>query len=284
MATAQSAVGVGIPSLSDGSDITAAQAAHKMKPIEALNRLTEISFGFTRSQMFFVACRLSVFDHLATGPATAAELGEQLRIHPEGCRRLLAGLRSLGLVESEGDLFRNSELGSFLTTSSPVQLEPLSMMGDPFYHMWEFLPDALREYGPRWQQALGTTQTEVFGALYEDPARMRRFAACQNAFSVPQGQLLAEVFDFSPHHCLLDVGGNSGGISIQVGLKYPHLRGIIMDLPAVCNMAEEYIQANGVADRFKAVPGDLFEGTLSHWSGPHHARLDPARLERGKRS
>ncbi|MGH2813371.1 MAG: hypothetical protein ACRDI1_11785 [Actinomycetota bacterium] len=39
-----------------------------------------------------------------------------------------------------------------------MNLATLSGYGEPFYHMFEYLPDALREYSPRWQQALGTTR------------------------------------------------------------------------------------------------------------------------------
>ena len=134
------------------------------------------------------------------------------------------------------------------------------MWGNPFYHMWEFLPDALREYGPRWQQALGAKPEEVFAALYEDPARLRRFIQLTNANSVPQGQLMAEKFDFTPYQCVLDVAGGAGGMSIAIAQRYAHLRGIVMDMPPVCTIAEEYIQGGGVANRFTTAVADLFAG------------------------
>ena len=59
---------------------------------------------------------------------------------------------------------------------------------------------------------------------------------------------------------MLDVAGGSGGLSIQVGLKYPHLHGIIMDLPPVCKVAEEHIQASGLTGRFTTAAADLFTG------------------------
>jgi len=188
-----------------------------LKPVEALNRLVEIVNGYAVSQTFFSACRLGLFEQLSKGPATADDLSERLSIHPNGCRRLLVALAHLGLVEREDGLYRNSEVGNFCTSKSPVPLEPISMMGETFYHMFEYLPDALREFSPRWQQALGTEASEVFAALYEDPARLRRFAQMMNAFSIPQGQEIAEHFDFTPYRCVMDVGGGPGGIAIQIG-------------------------------------------------------------------
>jgi acetylserotonin N-methyltransferase len=134
------------------------------------------------------------------------------------------------------------------------------MWSDPFYHMWEFLPDALREYSPRWQQAVGATAEEVFGALYEDPKRLKAFTDMTNANSAPQGLEMADHFDFTPFQCVLDVAGGSGGMVISIGTRYPHLRGIIMDLPPVCEIAAENLKANGLADRFTTTVADLFAG------------------------
>ena len=81
-----------------------------------------------------------------------------------------------------------------------------------------------------------------------------------NAFSVPEGQEIAERFDFTPYQCVLDVAGGPGGIVVQIGLRYPHLRGIIMDMAPVCEVAEEYIQASGLTGRFATAAADLFTG------------------------
>ncbi len=237
-------------------------APHKpaMKPVQALNRLLDIVTGYCASQAFLAACTLGLFEELSKGPTAAEDLGRRVKIHPVACRRLLVALAKLGLVERQGELYRNSELGQFCTSKSAVNLEAVAGFGDPFYHMFEYLPDALREYSPRWQQALGTTKEDVFGALYEDPARLRRFAQFMNALSIPEGQQIADRFDFNPHRCVMDVAGGSGGMAVQIGLKHPRLRGIITDMAPVCEIAREYIQATGLAGRFTAVPADLFEG------------------------
>jgi len=134
------------------------------------------------------------------------------------------------------------------------------MWGNPFYRMWEYLPDALREYSSRWQQALGTSAGETFGALYEDPVRLRRFCSIMSAYAIPIGQEIAARFDFNPFHCVLDVAGGAGELSQQIGLSYPHLRGILMDLPPVCKVAEEHIEANGLTGRFSTAAADLLAG------------------------
>lgn len=225
----------------------------------ALTRLMEISFAFVNSQALLSACELGVFEALAAGPMTADNLAKQTGLRPDACRRLLMTLASLDLVACESGTFSNAELGQFCSSQSNVNLSRISNV-NPFYHMTEYLTDALREYSPRWQQALGTTPANAFASLYADPVRLREFAELMNAISVPQGRLIAEHFDFAPHACLMDVAGGPGGQSIQIGVKHQHLRGIITDLEPVCVVAREQIVANGLGSRFTAVAADLIAG------------------------
>ena len=237
-------------------------ASKTLDNVDALNQILDISTAFWKSQTFFTACQLGVFDALDEAAATAEDLAQRLGVNPLACRRLLVPLRELGLVDQQADRFQNSELGSFCTSTSPVPLEAASLwgVGTPFYHMWEFLPDAVRELSPRWQQLLGAVPDKAFGALYADPQRLRRFTEWLDAFGTPQGQVLAEVVDFSTHRCILDVAGGPGSIAIQIGLRHPHLKGIVMDMAPVCAIAREHIQRNSLEERFTAVASDLFTG------------------------
>lgn len=232
----------------------------QITPVEAARRLWEMGLAYVYSQVLFAVIDLGLFDTLSCGAATPDKLARQLNIHPEGCRRLLVALRQLGLVDSDQHHYTNSALGAYLTTDSPYPLHGLSMVGGAFYRMCEYLPDALREYSPRWQQALGTTAEETFAALYEDPLRLRRFTQLMDSNSILQGQEIARRFDFTPCRCLMDVAGGPGGLSITIGRHYPHLRGVIMDVPPVCQIAEERIAAASLTDRFTAVPADLIQG------------------------
>ena len=224
-----------------------------------LAQLMGIAFAFVNSQALLSAHELGVFEALADGAMTVDDLAKQIRIKPVACRRLLMLLASLDLVEDDQGKFRNTDLGQACSSRSAVNLGAVAKI-NPFYHMCEYLSDALREYSPRWQQALGTTPQNAFGALYADPVRLREFAELMNAISVPQGQLIAECFDFSRHKCLMDVAGGPGGQAIQIGIKHSHLRGIITDLEPVCVVARENIAASGLEDRFSAVHADLIGG------------------------
>jgi hypothetical protein len=234
--------------------------AHAPEAVTALNYFTEIATRYCESQMFFAACGIGIFEQLAAGPATATDLGTRLGLHPDSCRRLLAGLHGIGLLDREGDWYRNSAMAAYLTSAAPVPLEPLTMWGSLFYPIWGHLDDAVRERAPRWQQTFGATQEQTFANLYKEPAALRRFCALMSAYSIPQGKLLAKSFDFAPYRCILDVAGGPGGLIIEVGKRHPHIRGIVMDLPPVCAIADEAIRDAGLGGRFTSHAADLFRG------------------------
>jgi hypothetical protein len=229
------------------------------KLVQAQMRLIDVSWGFVSTQAFASAYDLGVFDALTTEPADLEQIARTIGISPVASRRLLMLLVRLGLVERDGDRFKNSEAGELCSSRSAVQLGPNSRM-NPFYAMAGHLTEALREYSPRWQQTLGVSAADAFAGLYADPARLRDFASLMNAISVPQGYLIAERYDFAPHRCIMDVAGGPGGQSIAIGAVHAHLRGIITDLEPVCVVARENIAAAGLTDRFTAVAADLIHG------------------------
>ena len=145
----------------------------------ALSRLAEIAFAFVNSQALLSAFELGVFDALADGPTTAEDVAKRAGIHPVACRRLLMTLASLDLVACNQGTFTNTELGQFCSSRAEVEIGAVSKNA-PFYHMSEYLSDALRENSPRWQQALGISAADAFGSLYADPGRLREFAKLMN--------------------------------------------------------------------------------------------------------
>jgi SAM-dependent methyltransferase len=229
------------------------------KLIQGSLRLTDIAFSFILSKAFQTAHDLGLFEALSDGSVKAEDLATRLKIHPDGCRRLLMTLVHLGLVERDSDGFHNSQLGQLCTSGSPVNLGVISNI-DPFYRMGEHLSDGLREYAPQWERTVGVTGQGAFAALYADPVRLRQFGDLMYTLSFPQGQVVAESFDFGPHKCVMDVAGGPGGQVISIGRKHTHLRGIITDMEPVCVLARERIEANGLGNRFTAVAADLLEG------------------------
>jgi acetylserotonin N-methyltransferase len=64
--------------------------------------------------------------------------------------------------------------------------------------------------------------------------------------------------DFGGVSRVLDVGGGSGCFMIAAAQVHPHLRCTVMELPAMCEVANGYIQDGGVAGRVDTRAVDMF--------------------------
>jgi hypothetical protein len=99
-----------------------------LNPIDALNRLNDIATAFCQSQTFFAACNLGVFDELHQGSSTAGDLAAKLKIHPNGCRRMLVALADMGLVDRANGLLVEKVLNEDYSSSTFTLMKDLTML------------------------------------------------------------------------------------------------------------------------------------------------------------
>jgi acetylserotonin N-methyltransferase len=73
---------------------------------------------------------------------------------------------------------------------------------------------------------------------------------------------VAAAFDLGRFRRLADLGGATGHLAVASCRRYPHLRAVVFDLPAVLPLARELVAASGVGDRVEVVAGDFFADPL----------------------
>jgi acetylserotonin N-methyltransferase len=86
----------------------------------------------------------------------------------------------------------------------------------------------------------------------------RGVAARMHSHSLSAAVGAARNYDFSGSRRVLDVGGGSGCFVIAMAQKHAHLHCTIMELPAMCEVAKDYIRAGEVSDRVDTVAVDMF--------------------------
>lgn len=57
---------------------------------------------------------------------------------------------------------------------------------------------------------------------------------------------------------VVDVGGGSGALLVELLRAYPSLRGMLLELDSVLPEARKAFEASGLGDRVKVVAGDFF--------------------------
>ena len=108
--------------------------------------IMRIALGFMAAKHLFVASEIGVFEKLSDGPATLDELAAKSGIPRRTLRISADEMVSLGLLQREGDRYRNSETAAaFLAGNEGPDLRPMLRFWDKIsYPAWLDLESAVR--------------------------------------------------------------------------------------------------------------------------------------------
>ncbi|MGE3537192.1 MAG: methyltransferase [Candidatus Tectimicrobiota bacterium] len=235
--------------------------------------LHTLGLGFMASRTLHVALEMRLFTHLAPGPQTLPQVAQSLQLAERAAGRLLAACAALGLLRATPDGFANTPLSArYLVEGKATFIGSYLALFDTLgYERWAQLSQALRHNGPLDACA------HPYQYLAEQPDAAQTFSAAQHAGSRSLGRALARRIDFAPFTCLLDLGGGSGAYTVELLRHYPQLCAILVDFPAVCQLADTVMQEEGLTARVRTVGADYEHDPLPGgadvvlWSGNLHA-------------
>lgn len=112
----------------------------------------------------------------------------------------------------------------------------------------------------------------VFPFLEKHPQDAEIFNDAMVGFHGDEPPAVASAYDFSGIRTLVDVGGGTGNLIINILRRHPHLKGTIYDLAHVADAARKRLAQEGLAQRCSVESGSFFERvpagadayTLSH--------------------
>lgn len=229
-----------------------------MQPLGALNRLNDIAFSFYTAGTFAAASNLEIFNHLGGDGLLPGELADKISVHPDAAQRLLSAVENLGLVEKNNSKYKNTSVGAYLHKDAEVPMG-FSQKDNYFYRLWEYLPDAMREYSPRHEQAWGQPAQELYKAIYTNESQLRSFFKLLDSYNVPIGQEAVKHLDFTGYSNILDLAGGTGSFAAEVVKKNSNLSGCCLDLEPVRVLCEEMIESSQLQNRFKFITGNMFD-------------------------
>lgn len=223
--------------------------------------LFDITAGFVYSQILFACVELELFDKLAGGPMTAAELAPAMGMTASAADRLLRAAVAIDLLERRG----NDAAGA---TRYGLGRLGIAMPGNPGiaamvrHHrmLYHDLDDPLALFrGVLPETELGRYWSYASSA---DPAAdgEDRVAEYSTLMSASSGFVAEDTLDAYPlraHRCLMDVGGGEGRFLLHAGRRWPHLELMLFDLPAVVGRAQQNFIEAGMQQRVRIVGGDV---------------------------
>ncbi len=210
--------------------------------------LVRLSTAYWDSQVFLTANRIKLFDALAAGPLSAAELATKLSLHERQAKLFFNSCAGLGLLTVKDGRYANSAVSAvFLVSGSPGYMGNAVLYSDHLYSTWGQLEKGLRQDTP-----VLPPQSYLGG----ETERTRAFVYGLHDRALGLARSLITLVDLSGRKRMLDVGGGPGTYSIMFTQRYEGLRSTVLELEGVANVAREIVAANGAADRVQLLPGD----------------------------
>ena len=99
----------------------------------------------------------------------------------------------------------------------------------------------------------------LFDYLAANPDKGRLFDEAMTGVHGRETAAMLDAYDFSGIGALADIGGGNGEVIASVLKRYPAMRGVLFDRPAVIERARANLEAAGLAGRCEVVAGDFFE-------------------------
>jgi len=223
--------------------------------------LFDVCAGFVYSQILFACVRLKLFDLLAQGPLTAAQIAAQLQLPLDSTERLVDAAVSLRLLEHRaGSRVGLGALGAALVGNPGVgaMIEHHSLLYADLHDPVGLLrgEKGKTELAKYWAYSASDAPAALAG---------NQIAAYTALMSNSQPLVGGEILDAYPlgkHRCLLDVGGGEGTFLIEAAKRWPHLELRLFDLPPVTQRAAARFAALGLNGRALATGGDFFRDEL----------------------
>ena len=223
--------------------------------------LFDLVAGFVYSQVLLACVRLKLFDILAEGPQTLAQLAPRLSLGEAAAQRLLQAAVALRLVQPRS----HHRYGLGVLGATMVGNRAIEALIEHHSALYMDLADpvALLRGESRSAQLAGYwpyAGTATPQALAAD--KVAEYSALMSASQPLVAHEILDVYPLHGHRCLMDVGGGEGTFLLQAAARAPHLQLQLFDLPAVAARAQQRFAAAGLAQRARVAGGDFFNDVL----------------------
>ena len=216
-------------------------------------RVAEMIGAFMESRLLLVATELGIPDELADGPRTAQELAERTNANADVLHRFLRALATEGVfVEGPPGTFANNAESETLRRGNVRR--DIVLVFESIYRAFAEAPAVAREGGSMFERFFGE---DYWTWLHRDPELAMAF----NRFMQSGAETRVDQVSNREwgEETVVDVGGGTGGLLLELLRRHPTLRGVVFDLPEVTGEAERRIKEAGFAERLTAVGGSFFD-------------------------
>ena len=212
-------------------------------------RLQHLARAYTRSAVLYAAIDLELFSHVDRGASSISDLAQTMGISELNVERLVNVCLAMELLGRENGRLTNApDVDRYLVVGKRTYAGPWMTFTRPSATQWLELTELLRNPEP---------PSRVGIDLRMPVEEARRYHQATYSVGMGAGRLFCRQVDLSGRRRMLDLGGGSGAYCINATKTFDGLEAIVLDLPAVVEVARDFIAENGASDRVTTIAGDF---------------------------
>lgn len=207
------------------------------------------------------AFELGLVDRLLESRSGSVEaLGRALGMDAPGLRLLLDLLAANGVVEERGGDVRLARRFLDALRYRDLLETKLDFAGfsiNDFADLFTALLKEPRGFAGRSRMFQLFDYRRCLEPTPQNYAQVRAWMRITSTLTRYEALACLELHDFGRHRRMLDVGGNSGELLLQLCRRHAGLSGTVFDLPLVCEIGMEHVLAEPEATRISFLKGDV---------------------------
>lgn len=209
--------------------------------------------AFKEAQIIIAAIKLDVFSYLSV-PAGADYVAEKLNVKERNTKLVLDSLTAIGLLQKQDGLYCNASDTDFYLNKNNQN------------YLGEYILFWLDKSSGQDLEKLITSAGQKNPNVFYNFKKMARLTAAEIKTGRSQALLksLEDIFDASAAYRVLDLGGGSGMLSIELLSRYKKAEAVVFDQASVVEVSETFAGQYGVSDRLKTQAGDFMHDEIGH--------------------
>lgn len=215
------------------------------------------------------AIELGIFESLNQEPVSAEVLAKKLDYKERAVCALLPFLGHLGFLNEYGGTWKLTPLARhYMLNDSQFSWGGIFRREGRMMKRHGLLIEAIT--GKKQDQDGRDRPAESWESGQVDMDMAREVTAFMHSHSIAAAVGMTKTIDFSGVTRMLDVGGGSGCFAIALAKMDKNNRCTVLELPAICELANDYIAEAGVAEQVDTTSIDMFrepwpEGYNAHF-------------------
>jgi len=213
------------------------------------SRLQNMARAYTETAVLWAAIDVGLFSAIAEGAHDETAVAEAIGVSVLDAERLVVCCLTLDLIRHVDDRLVNApDVQRYLVAGEPRYAGAWMTFTRRDVPEWFRIAELMK--GDAEPTLLG-----MYDGLTVEAAR--KYHRATYSVGMGAGRRFVREVDLTGRTKMLDIGGGSGAYSINVVQVHSEMTAVVFDLPPVAEVAVEFFEQNGVADRVAAVGGDF---------------------------